>query len=371
MATNYIGNPDYRGWLNANPDNRWALSYVGNDGGVNQQKVTDNFYSLNGGDQAATESETMRSDANNRLRGLYSQYLSSQNEPFNPGSSGGGNSSGASGASPADLAYYDSQSNQLRDMLGRTQNTLDQGLTNLGDSYNREVGGANQQRSRALEDFQVKREDTTRAKQEALGQVDTNARTLNDSLRRVLGLASGSGSSAYQLAAPNAVAREASGKRNGVLSNYATNDRNIATSEKRATEDFGSLLDDLARQRSDKERELRTGVLQSEQDLNAKLGDNAAQRAAALGGDTSAIQAAQSPYDAAIADRRSQIDSLFERFRTPTFAPKPVTVQAPNLRDYMVDRSQINANNQSGASQQQQYNPYSYPLRKNLEDQLY
>src|SRR5687767_3406550 len=114
----------------------------------------------------------------------------------------GTGSGGGSSYNPADLAYLDSQSGHLRDMLGRSQVALNQGLTGLDDSYNREVGSANQQRSRALENYGVQREDSTRAKQEAVGQVDTNARVLNDSLRRILGMAAGSDSSAYQYAAP-------------------------------------------------------------------------------------------------------------------------------------------------------------------------
>jgi hypothetical protein len=67
--------------------------------------------------------------------------------PYAGGSVGGG---GATGYNPADLAYLDNQAGLLRQMLGRTGNTLNQGLANLTDSYNREVGVANQRRSRAL-----------------------------------------------------------------------------------------------------------------------------------------------------------------------------------------------------------------------------
>lgn len=280
----------------------------------------------------------------------------------------GGASGGGSGSdySAEDLAYLDSQANSLRNLLSRSGNTLNQGLSNLNDSYNREVSSANQQRSRALEDFGTQREDTTRAKQEALGKIDTNARVLNDSIRRLLGLASGSGSSAYQYAAPNAVARQASGERNNVLSDYAENDRNIALSEKRAGEDFATLLDDLARQRNQKESDLRSGVLENEQGINEQLANIAAQRVAATGGGYGATMAAQRPYADAISSRQSQIDALFDKFRSPMLTAKAVDVQTPQLRDYIVDKAGVTQNQAS----QQQYSPYSSFLRKNNDEQV-
>lgn len=292
--------------------------------------------------------------------------------PANPGTfgSGGGGGGGRGGSggydASADLAYLDSQENTLRNLLGRSSNTLNQGLTNLNDSYNRQVSGVNQNRSRALEDFGVRREDTTRGKDAALGKVDTNARTLNDSLRRILGMAAGSGSSAYQYAAPEAVARQASGQRGEVLSNYGENERNLGLAERRAEEDFKAALDDLFQQRQGKERELRSGVLESEQDIQRQLGDLSGQRAQLRGGGAGAIRAAQAPYEAGISDRQSQIDRLFDQFRSPMLTPREVTVQTPQLRDYLVDRAGINANQQ--ADEPMRNSPYSYFLRRNQDE---
>jgi len=43
MAIQYSGNPDYRGWINADPSKQWALNYVGNDGGINEKALNDAF----------------------------------------------------------------------------------------------------------------------------------------------------------------------------------------------------------------------------------------------------------------------------------------------------------------------------------------
>lgn len=282
--------------------------------------------------------------------------------PNNPYVESGGGSSGA------DLAYLDTQESLLRNLLGKSQTYLDQGLTNLSDSYNRQVSDANQQRSRALEDFGVKNEDTTRAKQDALGRVDTNARTLSDSLRRILGMAGGSSSSAYELAAPNAVARQASQQRAGVLGDYGANERDLSLAQQRAEQDFGSLLANLSRSRNEQEQELRSGVLENNQDTLSKLATVAGQRAQAQGGGAASIRAAQSPFLSDINNSQTQLDSLFNRFRNPTFGVQPVQVDTPQLRDYTVDRAAINAN--TAAPTQSAYSPYSNFLRRPQDDSL-
>lgn len=277
---------------------------------------------------------------------------------------GGGSSTPA--YNPADVAYLDSQSSNLQRMLQSAQTGLNQGLTGLQDSYNQEVSGANQQRTRALEDYATQGVDSQNSKDQALGSVDSNARTLNDSLRRILGMASGSGSSAYQLAAPNAIARQASGQRENVLNSYGANARDLGVAEDRAKVDFQSLLDNLAAQRKQKESGLRGGVLQNENEINQKLANIAAQKQSILGGGFDAAQAAQRPYEAAINNNQTALDSLFEKFRTPYDVQK-VNPQAVNLRDYTVDKAAVNANTQAGT--QDAYSPYSTFLKRQQDQQ--
>jgi hypothetical protein len=275
----------------------------------------------------------------------------------------GGN---GNGASAADLAYLDTQENQLRDMLNRSQGTLNQGLTRLSDSYNSQVGSANRDRSRFLEDLQTRQTKTDTEKQSAIGKVDTNARTLNDSLRRMIGMASGSESSAYKLAAPNAVARQASGERTDVLSDYADNMGTLDTTRRRGTEDYDRMLGDLGTQRNQKEAELREGIYANEQGINSSLADISGKRAMARGAGYQGILAAQQPYQTAITERQNAIDSLFERFRNPVLSAAPVNVQAPDLKQYTVDRAALGQNRQSGSP----YEPYYSPLRRQLEEEL-
>lgn len=280
---------------------------------------------------------------------------------------GDGTGGGSNGYNPADIAYLDSQANSLRDMLSRSGVSLDQGLTGINDSFNKEVGNANTQRSRVLQDYGVQDEATNRAKDTALGGVDTNARTLADSLRRTLGLAGGSDSSAYQLAAPQAVARQASTQRNGVLNDFSENEQSITTAKDRASEDFQTLLDNLAEQRKQKESSLRGGVLQNEQSINKSLAEIAAQKAAASGTGYAGSMAAQAPYSAAISSNQGAIDELFNKFRTPTFDVKPISAEAAPLKDYTVNSAEI------GTPSSQAQDPsatFSNYLRKLQQEQI-
>lgn len=279
---------------------------------------------------------------------------------------GGGGGSSAPAVDPNDVAFLDNQSGNLQRMLQSSNAGLSNGITALEDSYKREQNNANQQRSRALENYNKQGILNEQDKMQGINTVDTNARTLNNSLRRILGMAGGSSSSAYQDAAPNAVARQASGQRDGVLSNYGRNTEALTTAEERAKQDFASLLESLASQRRSKESELRSSVLNQQNELQAKLADIAAQKAQVLGGGKSSILAARQPYQAQIGANQNALDGLFNQFRNPTYNVTPVEAKAVDLSKYSVDKAAINAQNQGG---QGAYSPYSYFLNKDKQEQ--
>ncbi len=302
------------------------------------------------------------------VQGATTETPSAAPAPTNTPSSGGGSSYSAPAPSynQDDLNYLNDQEAQLRRLLQSAQTARTDGTTRLEDSYNQEVSGANQRRSRALEDFGIQREDTTRAKQTAINNTNTNARTLSDSLRRMIGMASGSNSSAYKFAAPNAISRTASINRNNVLDSYGKNFRDLGLAENRAKSDFDSLLSDLAAQKKTRMGELESGVLSQEQGIYESLANLAAERAKLTGGGYGAVRVAQQPYLNEINNRQNQIDQIFGKYRTP-YSVKAVNVQKPNLRDYTVDKYAINQNKTAG---QETYSPYRQFLKQDEEQLL-
>lgn len=344
------------------------LNVVGNDGMINANYIANpkayaasvgkdmlNYYDAIGINQVNDQFKSAYQNAGNAGSVLGATY----------GGSGGSSSS----YNPADLAYLDDQQARLNSQKGYAERALSDGLTQLGDSYNKEVTDANQKRSRALEDFETKRSDTTTAKNNALERNDDSARTLADSVRRRLGLASGSNSSAYQLAAPGAVARQATKSRTGILENYGQNFRDLNTTEERAKVDFQGLLDSLDAQRKSRESDFRSGMLSKMNDIDTSSSEVARQRALVKGGGYNQVKTAMAPYSSAIDSRNSEIAGLFDKYRTP-YNVKAIDVNTPNLRDYEVDKTTISGGN-NATTDPSTYNPYYQFLKKENEQYAY
>lgn len=374
--------------LFSNPAN-WELvdTLQGQEGGINPVKaaikytspgayvgdvVKDNFTGVLGTN--TTSPSAVEGAMSYNPDGTVSKYINGQwvvqRESANTPQDESASTSGTSGSTPSysseDLAYLDNQMGLLRGMYNNIDVSRQQGEAALEDSYNKEVSGANLSRGRAIEDLNTKETDTGRQKDQAIGKVDTYARTLADSVRRRLGIASGSDSSAYQIAAPGAVARDASGKRTGVLEDYGVNFRNLDTTKKRAGEDYDGLLKELEAQRNQRKSSLYGDLEGQKQQLDSQMGSLAGERAKLLGGGYGAQRVAQQPYLDQYNQRQGTINSLFDQYRTP-YSVKAVEVKAPTLRDYMVDRTKIAGSTQA----QDQYAPYNNYLKKDEEEATY
>ena len=275
----------------------------------------------------------------------------------------GTSTGGGSSYSADDLKYINDQIANLTGQQGRYGTALRDGLTSLGDSYNKNVSDQNLNQQRNLERYGTQLQDTEAGRGNALGQVDTGARTLADSLRRMLGMASGSDSSAYQITAPGAVARDASGKRGDVLDTYGRNFRDINKAKDDSQTDFERLLADLSAQRKQGESSLRSGVLSGQNELSTQLADAEAEKQLLLGGGYDQVRQATSGYRGDISNREAKLDNLFTQFRTP-YNIEPINAQIPDLAQYTTDRTAINANN---SGQTSPYSPYAQLLKKRNE----
>lgn len=265
----------------------------------------------------------------------------------------------------ATLAYLGLQQSNLDRQMGRTGTTLEQGLTNLTSDYNNKYNTASQNKARAIEDLTMQRRDTESSKDKAIDKVNTNARVLADSLRRKIGMASGSGSSAYQITAPGAVARDASTERGDVLGTFAQNFRALDVADKRTNEDYDKLFNDLKTQREASERSLRQGVENTRNEISQKLAEIAAQRVAAQGGGLTQQMAATRGYENDIAARERAIDALGN---VSPIELRAIQAQAPELAQYLVDRAAIQANQQAGTNDPTA--PYGPNIKNRFEDDL-
>lgn len=306
-----------------------------------------NIYNLSQ-DQSATDAAGLTGQG---------QALSTTNQ--NSGTGGTFNQ-----ASAADSAYLDRQQSYLQNLLKQADITQNQGLYGIGESYDRSKDRANTQQSRALSSYAQQQQDAERRQNQGYGQVNAGARTGLESLLRIIGMKSGTGSSAYQLAAPNAVARDASAKRRGVTETAGENFRNIDTARTNTNLDFENILSDLLQQRRDKERELKSGIQGQRDSINQSLAELAAQRAELGGADYRGILAAQDPYLNKINQGQTYLNQLFEQYKQPNISARDVAVTTPNLADFAVDPATISSNTSGGG----EYSPYAQFIARQREE---
>lgn len=277
-----------------------------------------------------------------------------------------GSGSSAPAYSQDDIDYLDWQRSKLEGQRGGIDKTQADGLWNIENEYNKSSGRYNEDKTNAMNRLADTRQGTQKQQTNALGRIDTNAMTLADSLRRRLGMASGANSSAYRFAAPNAVARQAGQQRTGVMEDYATNWKNIDRSENDTKTQFERLLEDLNTQRSDSKKNFEASILGKRNQIDSSLSDIASKRNSVLGGTFKNARSAMAPYESSISARDAEIQSLFDKYKTP-YTMKEAQVYNPDLKQYMVDRTAINANSQNGNSD---YAPY-YRKPQDEEEKLY
>lgn len=254
-------------------------------------------------------------------------------------------------------ALYNSQLSNLNDLLGRTDTGLTQGLGALNDSYTSNVNQQQNQENQALQDYGDQRTATNKDKLAAYDTINQNANQGYRSLAQLIGRSSGTGSSAFQDLLPNVVGQDTSAKRADANTTYASNLGNIDTAQKKTENSFAGILADLANQRAAQEQQLRTGAEQQRQSI---LGDQ--QTLQAQQGNAAGVAALQPQID----QSRNAVESFFNQFK-PTITAQQAPIAAPDLTQYQVDRTNVNAQNTPSPADDN--NPYAAILRKQLQDQ--
>jgi hypothetical protein len=265
------------------------------------------------------------------------------------GGTGGGTgyAGGGTGYTAEDVSFLNDQESRLRALLGRTDTALTQSLQRNEDDYNTNAGQATKQK----DDMTI---DENKAKQGAYDTIDRNANTGFRSLAQIIGRASGTGSSAFREALPDAVGKDTSSKRQAATTTHDTNLSKIDAS-------FEDVIADLLRQKKANEENARTKVEEQRQGIQGQMADVAGKRAQAAGGGYAAVKAAQAPMDAAIENSRNAVEGFFNTFRSP-YTPKTVSA---DRSAYNTDRSVVNAKSGPQATDDPT-NPYAALLRKRL-----
>jgi len=342
------------GW---NPAN-WAITdalqeYMGNTGTLNPGSVTSvsNLSPSTSGDDPFIED---RLPIGNLTSTLGANTTTSNNT--------GSTAPSAPAYDPDDLAFLDDQKAGLEGQLGRADTTLGNTLATLLAKYNEEKGLGEKTYNRNVRDLNDKTAISEFGRGRELDKVDTRARSLANGLRQRIGLASGSGSSAYQITAPNAVQQQASEQRGNVLSDYAANFQALDRNKQDTETDFSDLLTSLAAERTNRENRARSDIEIQKGAINSNIGQLEGKRAEIMGGGYKEIRNAMNPWNQRVQQGESLIDSIYSKY-AQKYTAKPVQERTTNLRDYMTDNVAVRDQQATGND----YAPYKAPFGEEEE----
>lgn len=341
MALNYIGNPDFRGYLNylgqqGDTDARTALDFTGNDGGIDQGRlqkyatlregsVTGNFG--NGG-------KTLSDRYNNYVRDAYSNFLRDSASQGGGGSSGGSSGSTVNGA---DLASYDQSANNIQAAINRLGGQKSVGERNINDAYNSSF-------NKLMGEFAIGKRnyDTTKTQQsqdfvKTKNQINSSVGTNLTGLRRLLASRGAGASSAYDFVAPEAAARQGTLQRSDAADTFGRNQQALDTNWNDYTTGVEQNKKELEQQKSANLRGLESTINQNRASLLQNLANIRAQRAAAAGGSPTA---AAQPYLDEANGLLSAADALGLQYANPVVrVNNPTVYNAPDLQEYTMGRT--------------------------------
>lgn len=256
------------------------------------------------------------------------------------------------------------QESQLRALLGRTDTLEGQGLDKILQEYNNQVTGAQGDRTKQLGNYGEQELTQGKNKVSAFDTIGSNANRAYRSLAQILGRASGTGSTAFQQLLPDVIGKDISAKRESTLGAYGENMQNIGKARNEYESDFSELLKDLSNQRGNAESAFKTGIGEKRQGINTSLMDVLAKQILNNNpnADYSTIKAQIAPLQQANETLSNEMEGYYNQYK-PNYSPRAIAAKAPELSQFTVDRSNVNAQNQ-GVSD----NPYANILRKRLQE---
>lgn len=337
MALNYVGNQDFRGYLNylaKNGDARAQLAlnadgtgYVNNEGQINRGL-------LNEYNQAAPGAGPDEPWQQAQVDYLTQQYAAYQ-KALNPQNGAGGGSAGTAQDRLDEQAYWQDQLDNADRQLARLPGQLSAGEQNIDSSYQSAYDRLLGDKEVTNRDYTTKRAQTVEDNISAKNNINAGVRNRNTGLQRLLGSKGAGNSSAATVLAPYAAAREGNQQRQQVQTAYGRNIGGLDTAWGDYEKDWTDSSNDLSTQRESQKRTLRSGISQSEAQLQEEKAQAAVQKAQAGGQNYTQARNARAPYLARINQLIQQIDSLGVN---PQLQARQATYKAPTLSDYTYDR---------------------------------
>jgi hypothetical protein len=374
---------DYRGWINSDPNKRWALNYVGNDydasnSGINSGKLYADTSNGAFGRVSGNEDAIARSKAK-ELSGYASQYASWLNSQGTDntqiGGTGGGtsygSSSGGGSSAPAAPAYDPQQVALIDDLIVRYQDSINRignqrsiGEGNINSSYQAGVTNLQNQRTQAQQGYDTQKTETGQDFANTRAQIGQEAGNQTNAMRRLLGSIGAGRSTAARELTPYAAGLQASTRFGDVQNTFARNQNKLDTSwnsTKRSLDDEEAYL---GSQKQEKLNQLYSGLSQTEAELQGQIGDQVFRKKQVMGGNATQALGDAQPYRNRINQLLGEIDNYG---RLSVAAPKSVQYARPDLAQY--DYSKFDAPTLTGDTRASYVSPFARLLQKRDEEE--
>ena len=328
----YIGNADYRGYLNYLGQNgdtgaQSLLAVVGNDGNFGE----------GGGSPLNPATIAYNTQLYNNFTGT--------------GGSGGSSTSTSSSTSPdqADTAaYWADQQNAINDQLNNLPAQQSTGENNILSSYNAAYQQLQNQKAQDNQTYNTTKQNDINNNVAAKDAINTAVQNNNTAVQRLLGSRGAGSSSAASIEAPLAVATQGNQQRTAENNTFGQNQQTLDQNWADTLNKYANSEGDLATQKSNKENALNQGIDQTKSGLLQQEATAALQAGQAKGQSYITAKAAEAPYQAQISQLLGQIDALGA---APTFTPQAVNYTPPTVASYTAPTTAapvVNGNNTPG-----------------------
>jgi len=331
---NYVGNNDFRGYLaylaqQGDSSAQLALNYTGNDGGVDRGN-------LNEWNQAAPGDARGDQYYQDMAAQKVADYYAAWQQEQNPANNTRQVATDPNAQAKADeMAYWQDQLDNADRQIGRLGTQQQVGEQNIDRSYQSAYDRLLGDKEVTNRDYTTKRGQTVEDNITAKSNINSSVRNRNTGLQRLLGAKGAGNSSAAQILAPYAAAKEGNQQRQQVQTAYSRNIGGLDTAWGDYEKDWQDSSNDLGTQRETQKQALRSGISQTEAKLQEEKANAAVQRAQAGGQNYTQARNARTPYMQRINQLISQIDALGAN---PQLQARQATYKAPTLSDYTYDR---------------------------------
>jgi len=371
---------DYRGWINSDPNKRWALNYVGNDYdasnyGINTGKLYTDVSNGAFGRVSGNEDTIARNKAK-ELSGYASQYASWLNSQGNgAGQTGGSNygtsygTSGSGSSAPAynpaeDVALIDNLISRYQDSINRigSQRTIGEG--NINSSYQAGLTNLQNQRTQAQQGYDTQKAETGQDFANTRSRIGQEAGNQTNAMRRLLGSIGAGRSTAARELTPYAAGLQASTRFGDVQNTFARNQNKLDTSwnsTKRSLDDEEKYL---GTEKQNKLNQLYSGLNQTEAELQGQIADQVFRKRQVMGGNAAQAIGDAQPYRNRINQLLGEIDNYG---RLSVAAPKAIQYSRPDLAQY--DYSKFDAPTLTGDPRASYVSPFARLLQKRDDEE--